>query len=66
MKDVTRPCVLGGHGDQMVPVVSATSVGGVPTPRLVAEASTLVARTANPTPSWAARDSPNGAGRSDR
>ena len=28
-KDVTA-VVLGGHGDQMVPVVSATSVGGVP------------------------------------
>jgi malate dehydrogenase len=28
-KDVTAT-VLGGHGDQMVPVVSATSVGGVP------------------------------------
>jgi malate dehydrogenase len=28
--------VLGGHGDQMVPVVSATSVGGVPLTRLVA------------------------------
>jgi malate dehydrogenase len=28
-KDVTA-MVLGGHGDQMVPVVSATSVGGVP------------------------------------
>jgi malate dehydrogenase len=28
-KDVTA-MVLGGHGDQMVPVVSATAVGGVP------------------------------------
>jgi malate dehydrogenase len=28
-KDVTA-MVLGGHGDQMVPVVSATSVGGIP------------------------------------
>jgi malate dehydrogenase len=28
-KDVTA-MVLGGHGDQMVPVVSATTVGGVP------------------------------------
>ena len=27
--------VLGGHGDQMVPVVSATTVGGVPLTRLV-------------------------------
>ncbi len=29
VKDVTA-VVLGGHGDQMVPVVSATSVGGIP------------------------------------
>ena len=29
--------VLGGHGDQMVPVVSATSVGGVPLTKLVAQ-----------------------------
>ena len=28
--------VLGGHGDQMVPVVSATTVGGVPLRKLVA------------------------------
>ena len=34
-KDVTA-LVLGGHGDQMVPVVSATSVGGVPLTELVA------------------------------
>jgi malate dehydrogenase len=34
-KDVTA-MVLGGHGDQMVPVVSATSVGGVPLTKLVA------------------------------
>ncbi len=27
--------VLGGHGDQMVPVVSATTVGGVPLTKLV-------------------------------
>ncbi len=33
-KDVTA-MVLGGHGDQMVPVVSATSVGGVPLTELV-------------------------------
>ena len=32
-KDVTA-MVLGGHGDQMVPVVSATSVGGVPLAKL--------------------------------
>jgi malate dehydrogenase len=29
--------VLGGHGDQMVPVVSATTVGGVPLMELVPE-----------------------------
>ena len=33
VKDVTA-MVLGGHGDQMVPVVSATSVGGVPLRKL--------------------------------
>ncbi len=35
-KDVTA-MVLGGHGDQMVPVVSATSVGGIPIRRLVSD-----------------------------
>jgi malate dehydrogenase len=35
LKDVTA-MVLGGHGDQMVPVVSATTVGGVPLTKLVA------------------------------
>ena len=34
VKDVTA-MVLGGHGDQMVPVVSATTVGGVPLDQLV-------------------------------
>ena len=34
VKDVTA-VVLGGHGDQMVPVVSATNVGGVPLPELM-------------------------------
>jgi len=34
VKDVTA-MVLGGHGDQMVPVVSATTVGGVPLEQLV-------------------------------
>jgi malate dehydrogenase len=29
--------VLGGHGDQMVPVVSATTVGGVPLRQLVSD-----------------------------
>jgi malate dehydrogenase len=47
VKDVTA-LVLGGHGDQMVPVVSATSVGGVPLRRLVGEEriAALVDRTA--------------------
>jgi malate dehydrogenase len=47
VKDVTA-LVLGGHGDQMVPVVSATSVGGVPLRRLVADEriQELVERTA--------------------
>ncbi|MBD0290081.1 MAG: malate dehydrogenase [Thermoleophilia bacterium] len=35
-KDVTA-MVLGGHGDQMVPVVSATTVGGIPLTKLVSE-----------------------------
>jgi malate dehydrogenase len=34
VKDVTA-LVLGGHGDQMVPVVSATTVGGVPLAKLL-------------------------------
>jgi malate dehydrogenase len=34
VKDVTAT-VLGGHGDQMVPVVSAATVGGVPLTKLV-------------------------------
>src|SRR4029077_18054294 len=34
VKDVTA-MVLGGHGDQMVPVVSATAVGGIPLRELV-------------------------------
>jgi malate dehydrogenase len=47
VKDV-RAMVLGGHGDQMVPVVSATTVGGVPLRRLVAEEriQAMVERTA--------------------
>jgi malate dehydrogenase len=45
-KDV-QALVLGGHGDQMVPVVSATTVGGVPLAQLVAEdrIEALVERT---------------------
>jgi malate dehydrogenase len=47
VKDVTA-MVLGGHGDQMVPVVSATTVGGVPLRQLVDEApiNAMVERTA--------------------
>ena len=37
VKDV-QTLVLGGHGDQMVPLVSATRVGGVPLRELVARA----------------------------
>jgi len=47
VKDVTA-VVLGGHGDQMVSVVSATSVGGVPLRKLLAEdeIGAMVERTA--------------------
>jgi malate dehydrogenase len=47
IKDVTA-MVLGGHGDQMVSVVSATTVGGVPLRKLLADDTIqkLVARTA--------------------
>jgi malate dehydrogenase len=47
VKDVTA-LVLGGHGDQMVPVVSAATVGGVPLRRLVPDERIreLVERTA--------------------
>jgi malate dehydrogenase len=47
VKDVTA-VVLGGHGDQMVPVVSATTVGGVPLRKLVSEdrIQAMVERTA--------------------
>ena len=40
--------VLGGHGDQMVPVVSATTVGGVPLRKLAGEDAirAMVERTA--------------------
>ena len=46
VKDVTA-MVLGGHGDQMVPVVSATTVGGIPLEQLVPRAriNKMVART---------------------
>jgi malate dehydrogenase len=47
VKDVTA-MVLGGHGDQMVPVVSATAVGGVPLRKLASEEriQAMVERTA--------------------
>jgi malate dehydrogenase len=47
VKDV-QALVLGGHGDQMVSVVSATTVGGVPLTKLVGEEriGELVERTA--------------------
>jgi malate dehydrogenase len=47
IKDVTAT-VLGGHGDQMVPVVSATTVGGVPLRKLAPEdrIQAMVERTA--------------------
>jgi malate dehydrogenase len=46
VKDVTA-MVLGGHGDQMVPVVSATTVGGIPLAELLSKARIrkLVERT---------------------
>jgi malate dehydrogenase len=45
-KDV-QALVLGGHGDQMVPIVSATTVGGVPLRKLVSaeRIEALVERT---------------------
>jgi malate dehydrogenase len=47
VKDVTA-VVLGGHGDQMVSVISGTTVGGVPLRKLVSEEriAELVERTA--------------------
>ncbi len=47
VRDVTA-MVLGGHGDQMVPVVSATTVGGIPLATLVgaADIDAMVQRTA--------------------
>ena len=47
VKDV-QAMVLGGHGDQMVPVVSATTVGGIPLRQLVSEEriAAMVERTA--------------------
>jgi malate dehydrogenase len=47
VKDV-QAVVLGGHGDQMVSVVSATTIGGVPLSKLVSadRIGELVERTA--------------------
>jgi len=47
LKDV-QTLVLGGHGDQMVPLVSATRVGGVPLRELVAQdrIDAMIERTA--------------------
>jgi malate dehydrogenase len=47
VKDV-QATVLGGHGDQMVSVISATTVGGVPLTQLVSmdRIGELVQRTA--------------------
>jgi len=47
VKDV-QTLVLGGHGDQMVPIVSATTVGGVPLRQLVSDdrIHAMVERTA--------------------
>jgi malate dehydrogenase len=46
VKDV-QTMVMGGHGDQMVPVVSATTVGGVPLEQLASKAriAKMVQRT---------------------
>src|SRR5437764_7150889 len=47
VKDVSA-VVLGGHGDQMVSVISATTVGGVPLRKLVSQEriDAMVERTA--------------------
>ncbi len=47
VKDV-QTLVLGGHGDQMVPLVSATTVGGVPLRKLVSDEriEAMIERTA--------------------
>lgn len=46
VKDV-RAMVLGGHGDDMVPVASATTINGIPVDRLIAKdkLDAIVART---------------------
>src|SRR3954470_15044187 len=47
VKDV-QALVLGGHGDQMVPVISSTTVGGVPLRKLISQEriQAMVERTA--------------------
>jgi len=46
VKDV-RAMVLGGHGDDMVPVASATTINGIPADRLIAKdkLDAIIART---------------------
>lgn len=46
VKDV-RTLVLGGHGDDMVPIASATTINGIPADRLVAKdkLDAIIART---------------------
>jgi malate/lactate dehydrogenase len=46
IKDI-RAMVLGGHGDDMVPVMSATTINGVPASELIAKEKidAIVART---------------------
>jgi malate dehydrogenase len=46
VKDV-RAMVLGGHGDDMVPIASATTINGVPADRLIAKdkLDAIIART---------------------
>jgi malate dehydrogenase len=46
VKDV-RAMVLGGHGDDMVPVASATTINGIPVDRLIAKdkLDAIIART---------------------
>jgi malate dehydrogenase len=47
VKDV-RPLVLGGHGDTMVPILSATTINGIPASKLIAKdkLDAIIARTA--------------------
>jgi malate dehydrogenase len=46
VKDV-RAMVLGGHGDDMVPIASATTINGIPADRLIAKdkLDAIIART---------------------